>query len=95
MRFSSLNTGVSPRPVMPHRESGAVKDIRLVTLVGTKTAGIASDPSTENLLDDGGPLALRAAGQLSADHELINGIGASRPAAISRSLRTTCGRRRP
>ncbi len=56
-----------------------MKDIRLVTLVGTKTAGIASDPSTENLLDDGSPLALRAAGQLSADHELINGIGASRP----------------
>jgi carboxyl-terminal processing protease len=56
-----------------------VKDIRLVTLVGTKTAGIASDPSTKNLLDDGSPLALRADGQLSADHELINGIGASRP----------------
>ena len=30
-----------------------MKDIRLVTLVGTKTAGIASDPATKNLLDDG------------------------------------------
>jgi carboxyl-terminal processing protease len=60
---------------MPHRQSGAVKDIRLVTLVGTKTAGIASDPATKNLLDDGSPLALRADGQLSAGHELITGIG--------------------
>jgi hypothetical protein len=30
-----------------------VKDIRLGILVGTKTAGIASDPATNDLLDDG------------------------------------------
>ena len=55
--------------------SGAVKDHRLGTLVGTRTAGIASGPATSYLLSDGSLLALPAVHELGADHELINGIG--------------------
>jgi len=55
--------------------SGAVKDLRLGTLVGTRTSGIVSAPAAGYLLDDGSLLALPAKHELSADHELINGIG--------------------
>ena len=55
--------------------SGAVKDLRLGTLVGTRTAGIVSAPATGYLLGDGSLLALPARHELSAGHELINGIG--------------------
>ena len=55
--------------------SGAVKDLRLGTLVGTRTAGIVSGPATGYLLDDGSLLALPAMHDLGALHELINGIG--------------------
>jgi carboxyl-terminal processing protease len=55
--------------------SGAVKDLRLGTLVGTRTAGIVSAPAAGYLLDDGSVLGLPATQELSADHELINGIG--------------------
>ena len=55
--------------------SGAVKDLRLGTLVGTRTAGIVSGPAAGYLLDDGSLLDLPATHELSADHELINGIG--------------------
>ena len=55
--------------------SGAVKDLRLGTLVGTRTAGIVSGPADGYLLDDGSALGLPAKHELSADHELINGIG--------------------
>ena len=55
--------------------SGAVKDLRLGTLVGTRTAGIVSAPAAGYLLDDGSVLGLPAKRELSADHELINGIG--------------------
>jgi carboxyl-terminal processing protease len=55
--------------------SGAVKDLRLGTLVGTRTAGIVSAPAAAYLLDDGSVLGLPAKHELSADHELINGIG--------------------
>jgi carboxyl-terminal processing protease len=55
--------------------SGAVKDLRLGTLVGTRTAGIVSAPAAAYLLDDGSLLGLPAKRELSAGHELINGIG--------------------
>jgi carboxyl-terminal processing protease len=55
--------------------SGAVKDLRLGTLVGTRTAGIVSGPAAGYLLDDGSVLRLPAGHDLGTDHELINGIG--------------------
>jgi carboxyl-terminal processing protease len=55
--------------------SSAVKDLRLGTLVGTRTAGIVSGPADAYLLDDGSLLGLPARHDLGADHELINGIG--------------------
>jgi carboxyl-terminal processing protease len=55
--------------------SGAVKDLRLGTLVGTRTAGIVSAPAAPYLLDDASLIILPATRELSADHELINGIG--------------------
>ena len=55
--------------------SGAVRDLRLGTLVGTRTAGIVSGPATGYQLDDGSVLYLPVRHELSADRELINGIG--------------------
>jgi carboxyl-terminal processing protease len=55
--------------------SGAVQDLRLGTLVGTRTAGIVSGTATGYQLDDGSVLYLPARHELSADRELINGIG--------------------
>ena len=55
--------------------SGAVKDLRLGTLVGTRTAGIVAAPAAPYLLDDASQIILPATRELSADHELINGIG--------------------
>jgi len=55
--------------------SGAVKDLRLGTLVGTRTSGIVSAPAAPYLLDNASLLVLPAKHELSADHELINGIG--------------------
>jgi carboxyl-terminal processing protease len=55
--------------------SGAVKDLRLGTLVGTRTEGILSGRAAPYLLDDASLLILPATQELSANHELINGIG--------------------
>jgi carboxyl-terminal processing protease len=55
--------------------SGAVKDLHLGTLVGTRTSGIVAGPAAIWLLDDGSQLQMPARHELSADHELINGIG--------------------
>jgi carboxyl-terminal processing protease len=55
--------------------SGAAKDLRLGTLVGTRTAGIVPGPAAGYLLDDGSVLGLPAGHDLGAEHELINGIG--------------------
>ena len=55
--------------------SGAVKDLRLGTLVGTRTAGIVAAPAAPYLLDDASLIILPARQELSARHELINGIG--------------------
>jgi carboxyl-terminal processing protease len=55
--------------------SGAVKGLRLGTLVGTRTGGIVSGPADGYLLDDGSLLGLPAKHELGPGHELINGIG--------------------
>jgi carboxyl-terminal processing protease len=55
--------------------SGAVKDLRLGTLVGTRTSGLVAAPAAPYLLDDASLIILPAQHELSADHELINGIG--------------------
>jgi carboxyl-terminal processing protease len=55
--------------------SGAVKDLRLGTLVGTRTGGLVSAPAAPYLLDDASLIILPTKHELSADHELINGIG--------------------
>jgi carboxyl-terminal processing protease len=55
--------------------SGAVKDLHLGTLIGTRTAGIVAGPAGHWALDDGSTLSLPAEHEVSADHELINGIG--------------------
>jgi len=55
--------------------SGAVKDLRLGTLVGTRTSGIVAGPAAAYLLDDASLLGFPAGHDLGADHELINGIG--------------------
>jgi carboxyl-terminal processing protease len=55
--------------------SGAVKDLRLGTLVGTRTSGLVAAPAAAYLLDDASLIILPAQHELSADRELINGIG--------------------
>jgi carboxyl-terminal processing protease len=55
--------------------SAAVKDLRLGTLVGTRTAGILSGPAASYLLDDASLVNLPARHALGADHEIIDGIG--------------------
>ncbi len=55
--------------------SGAVKDLHLGKLVGTRTGGIVSGPAAAYLLDDGTVLVLPALHQVEPDHEIINGIG--------------------
>ncbi len=55
--------------------SGAVKDLGLGTLVGTRTAGILSGPAAPYLLDDASLLTLPAMHALGTDHEPIDGIG--------------------
>jgi carboxyl-terminal processing protease len=55
--------------------SGAVKDLRLGTLVGTRTAGVVAGPAQAYLLDDGSALGLPSRHQLGARHEMIDGIG--------------------
>ena len=55
--------------------SSAVKDLRLGTLVGTRTSGIVAAPAAAYLLDDASLIILPATQELSARHELINGIG--------------------
>ena len=55
--------------------SGAVKDLRLGTLVGTRTAGILSGPTAPYLLNDASLLILPAMHAFGAHHEIIDGIG--------------------
>lgn len=55
--------------------AGAVKDLDLGTLVGTRTAGIASGPQNLFRLDDGSDITLPKYHGLAANKEVINTIG--------------------
>lgn len=55
--------------------SAAVKDLRLGTLVGTRTAGIVSGPAAGFLLRDGSVLEFPVAYGLGPNREVINTIG--------------------
>jgi carboxyl-terminal processing protease len=55
--------------------SGAVKDLHLGSLVGTRTSGIVAGPAEGYLLDDNSMLLMPFHHELGADHETINGIG--------------------
>jgi carboxyl-terminal processing protease len=57
--------------------SGAIKDLHLGTLVGTRTGGIVAGPAAGYVLDDGSMLEMPRKHEVSANHELINGIGVS------------------
>jgi carboxyl-terminal processing protease len=55
--------------------TGAVKDLRVGALVGTRTSGLVAGPASGFVLDDGSLLSLPAEHELGASHETINGIG--------------------
>ena len=55
--------------------SGAVKDLHLGTLVGTRTSGLVAGPAGGYLLDDNSLLLLPAQHEVGARKEIINGIG--------------------
>jgi carboxyl-terminal processing protease len=55
--------------------SGAVKDLQLGSLVGTRTAGIVSGAAAGYLLTDSSLLRMPAQHQKGANGEIINGIG--------------------
>jgi len=56
--------------------SGAVKDLHLGTLIGTRTAGlVGAETVGVYTLSDGSVLQLTTESFLGADHEIINGIG--------------------
>lgn len=55
--------------------SGAVKDLRLGRLVGTRTAGLVSGPNTGYLLADNSMLLMPSLHQIGAHGETIDGIG--------------------
>ena len=68
--------------------SGAVKDLRLGTLVGTRTAGILSGPAAPYLLNDASLLVLPAKHD-SAPTTRSSTASASRPTTTSRSPHKT------
>ncbi|GAA1295702.1 S41 family peptidase [Saccharothrix xinjiangensis] len=55
--------------------AGTVKDLRLGTLVGTRTAGAVSGPGLPHLLDNGSILALPKHHEVAANGEIVNTIG--------------------
>lgn len=75
--------------------SGAVKDLHLGTLIGTRTAGIIAGPATGWALDDGSQLALPAEHVVGADHEFINGIGVAPDYDIPRTAQDLATGRDP
>ncbi|GGK73208.1 hypothetical protein Sme01_07140 [Sphaerisporangium melleum] len=54
---------------------GAVKDLGIAPLVGTRTAGAISGPAGGYLLDDGSMLGLPQVRHLGPDREIIDTIG--------------------
>jgi carboxyl-terminal processing protease len=67
--------------------SGAVKDLHLGTLIGTRTAGIIAGGALGWRLNDGSGLGLPAKHDVGADHELINGIGVAPDYYLPRAAR--------
>ncbi|OLF18942.1 hypothetical protein BU204_03530 [Actinophytocola xanthii] len=55
--------------------SSAVKDLKLGTLVGTRTAGAVSGPGAAYLLDNGSGLMLPERHEIAANKEIVNTIG--------------------
>ncbi|MFB9831276.1 S41 family peptidase [Actinoallomurus acaciae] len=55
--------------------AAAVRDLRLGTLIGTRTAGLVSGPMTQYELEDNSTLALPSAHALQANKEVIATIG--------------------
>jgi carboxyl-terminal processing protease len=55
--------------------SSTVKDLKLGTLVGTRTAGAVSGPGQVYLLDNGTVLALPKSHEIGANKEVVNTIG--------------------
>lgn len=55
--------------------SSAVKDLKLGTLVGTRTAGIVSGPAEPWLLDDGSALLMPKYHEIAANREIVNSVG--------------------
>ena len=67
--------------------TGAVKDLHLGTLIGTRTAGLVAGPGLAWALDDGSTIGLPATHDLGADHELIDGIGVAPDYYVPRTAR--------
>ncbi|TMC11198.1 MAG: peptidase [Chloroflexi bacterium] len=86
-RANQTNDGVAllhlPLVVLTDRDcasacdafSGAVKDLGIGPLVGTRTSGIVAGPATGYLLTDNSDLLLPSEHELGANREIINGIG--------------------
>ncbi|MFI6450382.1 S41 family peptidase [Streptosporangium amethystogenes] len=55
--------------------TSTVKDLRLGTLVGTRTAGAVSGPGAGYLLDDGSVLILPKIHEIGANREVVNTVG--------------------
>ncbi|MEU4747006.1 S41 family peptidase, partial [Actinosynnema sp. NPDC023658] len=55
--------------------SSTVKDLKLGTLVGTRTAGAVSGPGQAYLLDNGTVLALPKMHEIGANKEVVNTVG--------------------
>lgn len=55
--------------------TSTVKDLRLGTLVGTRTAGAVSGPGAGFVLDDGSMVILPKLHEIGANRELVNTIG--------------------
>ncbi|MCE7000980.1 S41 family peptidase [Saccharothrix sp. S26] len=55
--------------------ASAVKDLKLGTLVGTRTAGAVSGPGQAYLLDNGTALGLPKHHEIAANREIVNTIG--------------------
>jgi carboxyl-terminal processing protease len=55
--------------------SAAVKDLRIGSLVGTRTAGLVSGPANGYVLSDNSLLVLPSYHHLGANHEMVDGIG--------------------
>jgi carboxyl-terminal processing protease len=55
--------------------ASAVKDLRLGTLVGTRTAGVVAGPAVPYVLEDGSIIALPSHHEIAANREVVNTIG--------------------